>query len=531
MRNNSSFSAGLVCAIVASMVTASVMTIPAAAQAIPPLQRPQLVVGIMVEGLSDDYLRLLNHLFTNGGFRRLMREGVNFETVEYGPEVDKTAATAILFSGASPAVNGIAGTTIYDPQKRMLQTPFQTEDGQLSPAAILVSTLADEVRLDGGGTGYVYSIAADPEDALIMAGHAGNSAYWIDNVSGQWTTTPYYTEDPIPAKGRNFSGSIISRIDTMEWSPILPPAQYPDVTIARKNHPFKHRFVDNHASTYKAFKRSGKGNTEVTDLAVDYLRQMPLGKRGVTDMLNLSYTVAPYEYGKDEDPRFEMFDSYIRLDRDLDRLFKLIDTQVGRDNVLIFLAGTPAPPIGKIPDERWNIPSGQFSGRKASSLLNMYLMALHGNGEWVSSHHNRHFYLNHTLIKERNLDAATVRREAADFLIRMAGVSGVYTVEDVLSTRAGSNPEGLRRNMLVRHAGDVIVEINPGWELIEDDILGFSVPPSRDNPNITSAYIFAPGVEAERVATPIDARQLAPTVARLLRIRSPNGASLPPYKL
>jgi len=175
----------------------------------------------MVEGLNDDYLRLLNHLFTNGGFRRLMREGVNFETVDYGPGVDKAAAAAILFTGAAPTVNGIPGSTVYDPEKRSLQSTFINPENKFSPSALLVSTLADEVRLDGGGTGYVYSIAADPEDALIMAGHAGNSAYWIDDVTGQWTTTGYYTDEPQPARGRNIAGSITSRIDTMEWTPLL----------------------------------------------------------------------------------------------------------------------------------------------------------------------------------------------------------------------------------------------------------------------------------------------------------------------
>lgn len=531
MRYDSSLSSRIICTVVASLVTASIFSVKVDAQAIPPLQRPQLVVGIMVEGLNDDYLRLLNHLFVNDGFRRLMREGVNFETIDYGPGVDKTSAAAILFTGAAPTVNGIPGNHIYDPEKRALQSPFLTVDNQLTPKALLVSTLADEVRLDGGGKGLIYSLAADPEDALIMAGHAGNSGFWIDELNGLWTTSNFYNDFPQAVKGRNNSGSIVEKIDTMEWAPILPPGQYPDVTIERKNKPFRHRFADNDAYVYKAFKKSAKGNTEITDLAIDYLRQLPLGKRGVTDMLNLSYSVAPYEYGKEDDPRFEMFDSYIRLDKDLERLFKMIDTQIGKDNVLVFLVGTPAPATGKRPDERWNIPSGQFSGRKASSLLNMYLMALHGNGEWVSSHHNRHFYLNHTLIKEHNLDAAAIRQEAANFLIRMSGVSGVYTVEDVMTSRAGSNPEGLKRNMLVRHSGDVIVEINPGWELVEDDVPGFSVPPSRDNANVSSAYIFAPGVTPERVSSIIDARTIAPTIARLLRIRSPNGASLPPIRL
>ena len=529
-KDKSSIPSRLICALVASVVTA--MAMPASAQTIPSLTRPQLVIGITVEGLDDDHLRLLNHLFTNDGFRRLMREGVTFENVDYGPQVDATAATAILFTGAAPTVNGITSGPVYNPITRQQRSSFfNTKENRLSPSSILVSTLADEVRLDGGGTGFVYSLSANPEEALIMAGHAGNSAYWIDDVSGRWTTTQYYNDTPQPITGRNFSNPLTARIDTMEWKPMLPPSQYPDVSVSRKNRPFDHRFLHTDPNLYKAFKSSPRGNQEITEVAEEYLTQMTLGKRGVMDMLNLSYSVAPYAYAKDDDTRFEMFDSYLRLDRDLERLFKLADNQVGRENLVIFLVGTPAPSSGRRPEERWQIPQGQFSGRKASSLLNMYLMALHGHGDGVSGQHARNFYLNHDLIKERQLDLSDVRAEAAEFLTRMSGVSTVYTVDDIIASRAGDDPAAMKRNVSVTTSGDVIVEINPGWELIDDDMDGFTLSPTRHAANISSAYIFAPGVSPEKIKVPTDARVIAPTVARLLRIRSPNAASLPPHRL
>ena len=44
-------------------------------------------------------------------------------------------------------------------------------------------------------------------------------------------------------------------------------------------------------------------------------------------------------------------------------------------------------------------------------------------------------------------------------------------------------------------------------------------------------FIYAPGIDPRTVDTPLDARVVAPTVARLLRIRSPNGAAMPPVAL
>lgn len=67
----------ILCAVLLTLVTAS-----AGAQTAP--KRPQMVVGIMVEGLSQDYLDLLHNHFTDGGFKRLMRDGATLSNVDYG---------------------------------------------------------------------------------------------------------------------------------------------------------------------------------------------------------------------------------------------------------------------------------------------------------------------------------------------------------------------------------------------------------------------------------------------------------------
>ena len=68
----------ILCAALLTLVTAS-----AGAQTAP--KRPQMVVGIMVEGLNQDYLELLQNYFTADGFKRLMRDGATLSNVDYGP--------------------------------------------------------------------------------------------------------------------------------------------------------------------------------------------------------------------------------------------------------------------------------------------------------------------------------------------------------------------------------------------------------------------------------------------------------------
>ncbi len=139
------------------------------------------------------------------------------------------------------------------------------------------------------------------------------------------------------------------------------------------------------------------------------------------------------------------------------------------DRTVVFVAGTPLTRRQRRDDEKWAVPYGEFSSRKAVSLLNMYLMAVHGNGEWVSGYHNGQVYLNHKLIKERGKDLEEMRREAASFLTRMAGVSQAWTVDDVIDRRATDNPDATRRNTAMASAGDIFLAIAPGWQEIDDD--------------------------------------------------------------
>lgn len=508
-----------------------------------PSARPTLVVGIFVEGLDADYVELLRSRFGQEGFNRFIAEGVSIPNVDFGPGIDATAATAMLVSGASPSVNGIPAARVWDSKAKIdypilldLKQVGNYTEQTLTPAPLLVSTLADEVRIADGGLGLVYAIAPDPQQAIILGGHAGNAAHWISDVNGKWTTSRHYRETPTPIARRNVGLTLASRLDTMAWEPALKLERYPDLPEYKKLYPFRHTFPARMADRFKAFKASAPGNRETAVTAADYISTLQLGTRGVTDMLSLGFDVSPYLYGREADNRIETMDAYVRLDGEIANLIRAIEKGPGMNRTLMFIAGTPAPTGGKRDEEKFGIPSGQFSPRKAISLLNMYLMAIHGNGEWVNGYHGGYFHLNHTLLKEHGIDEAEMRREAADFLSRMSGVSDVYTLDDILARRAGDNPAALRRNISAPHAGDLLVMVNPGWEVSDSDpaeaVGTDQMTVVRWQATTSPVYILVPAsLEANEITERVDARAIAPTVARILRIRSPNAASLPPLNI
>lgn len=493
-------------------------------------QRPQLIVSIMVDGLRSDYLDLLNDYFGPDGFKKLMQGGVTFDEVDYGPGIDAAGAVAILYTGAEPAVNGIASSTSYSTERK-LEFPTLLDaskignytDETLSPAAIRVSTLGDEIRIDGAGANYVHAISPDAARAIIMGGHAGNSAFWVNDANGQWATTTHYPEVPTAITSRNFSKPLSLRIDTISWTPSIDVAKYPSLPAHKRYYPFRHTFTGQ--NRYADLKTAAPINREVTDLADEYIRTMRLGARDAMDMLSVGYTVAPYPGSTDTGGRLETMDAYLKLDREIARLLKAAETS-GR--TVVVLAGTPAPAANELDDPKWKLNTGEFSTRKAMSLLNMYLIARHGNGEWVTDYNRGAFYLNHKLIDSHELNAEDVRDDAAKFLMRMSGVANAYTIDDI---HEGRRSDAERRNTVASTAPDVYLEVTPGWVLIDDytDAVNPSRRTVRANSAVAPAIIYAPElIEPQQIDAPVDARCIAPTVARILRIRSPNAACQAP---
>lgn len=503
--------------------------------------QPKLVVGIMVEDLRSEYLSLLKDNFVQGGFNMLINDGVAIPNTDFGTTLDAAAATAVIFTGASPSLNGVPSGEVFDAATLRPRNVFHDAETMgnystltLSPSALAMTTISDELRVAGGGISYAYAFAADPDQALVMAGHAGNCGMWINDANESWATTTFYKDVPQTLTARNRFKPLRSRIDTMTWAPSRSKAAYPLLPKHITDYPYKYTFRKPGPETIREFKASPRSNDEITDFTIENLHTLHLGQHANTDMISVAYTLAPYEYSKTADNRFELFDAYYRLDHNLQQLFSAVDKTVGLQNVLIFLSGTPQTPYAPVTDEKWMLPYGEFSTNKAISLLNLYLIARYGNGDWVQAYHNGHFFLNRKLADEKGLDIRVIRVEAARFLERMAGVYKAFSIDEIIDNRS-ADLAPIKRNTAMQHAGDVRAYIMPGWQIIDDyNTAGAAARTDkvvRSAAAVAPAFIYAPGVAPRKISSTVDARAIAPTVSSLLRIRSPNGASEPPLVL
>ncbi len=491
--------------------------------------RPRLVVGIVIDQLRTDYLEYLRKHFGEKGFNLLFEKGVCFRDLEFLPDInDPVSATVVAVTGADPAANGVCGSEVYESTSKTVR-PWLSSVGAAgatvySPENLLLSTISDEIAIDGIGLGAIYSIAVNPQQAIALGGHVATSAVWLDEESGKWATSSWYKDLPSPVALRNRSAAPRSILDTMKWEPLMALDKYPGIPAQKKFYPFRHTFPTSDREAYRRWAVSPLANREVTDIAVDYLRQLKLGERGdAIDMLNLAYTAAPYKYVKDGDYRLELEDTYLRLDQQLESLFKAIDQGPGLDNTLIWVTSTGYYDDATIDDPKYKIPGGEFSKKRALSLLNAFLSARFGNGDYITSFFGPHLSLDSRLIESRKLDPNTVTEAAREFLSKMSGVRAVHTSSDILSESTPRRTE-LRRMLDMSRSGDLYVEFQSGWNVVDDTRFPVQTNPVRNSMVTTPAFIFGPGLPPTVVNTPVEANRLAPTVTQILRIRSPNGA-------
>lgn len=498
--------------------------------------RPRLVVSIVVDQLRTDYIEYLRRHFGEKGFNMLINRAAYLRDVDFGlPAADAVSATALAVTGSYPSANGVTSARRFDRATGIESPALQKSDKsgrrQYSPENLLLSTISDEVAIDGIGLGAIYSLAVDPQISVVLGGHAPTSAVWLDEETGRWASSDAYGPLPMPVTMLNRNASPAAKLDTMRWEPAMKLADYPGIPAQKRYYPFRHTFPLSDRDAYRRWSASPLANREITDMAVEYLRQLKPGSRGdAIDMLSIAYTAAPYKYVKDGDCRLELEDTYIRLDGQLARLFEAIDAGPGLDNTVVYLTSTGYYDDAVADDAKYKLPGGDFSMKRASSLLNSFLSARYGNGNYVSAFRGPNIYLDHSLLESKGIEPERAAEAARDFLSKMSGVRSVSTLSGIISE---STPDlaALRRVTDVATAGDLYVDFQPGWNVVDDTRFPVQTKQIRSSMVSTPAFIMAPGVAPSVVSAPVDARRLAPTVTQILRIRSPNGAQLKPLTL
>ena len=315
------------------------------------------------------------------------------------------------------------------------------------------------------------------------------------------------------------------RIKDMVWTPALPFTNYTFLPEWR-NEPFKYKLDGERANKFRRLITSPFINEEVNLLTEELLNKSTIGQDDVPDLLSLTYYAGNYNHRSTQECAMEMQDTYVRLDRSIASLLELIERKVGLHNVLFCITSTGyADPEAADPGV-YRIPGGEFYLNRCAALLNMYLMASYGEGQYVEAYYDQQIYLNHKLIENKQLSLTEIQEKSAEFLVQFSGVSEAYVQLSSPVRALVTTGRAIYAMVSPQALGDLLIEILPGWTIMQENSIDNRVVRTADIP--APLILLGGGMKAEIIRIPISIDRIAPTLASVMRIRAPNASTASP---
>ena len=356
------------------------------------IQSPKLLVTITIDQLRSDYMYEFENLYTPDGFKRLLAGGKVYPNSYYAFEsIDRASAAATLATGTNPYTHGIVGERWLDHSSLRIvnctddskQQGLYTND-KVSPARLKALTLSDEMKRATRGKSQICVIAPDCDIAVIQGGHDADQVLWKNNDTGYWCSSSYYGQ--YPEWAAKINKDIVGR--DSKWTPMFPSELYNNFG---EKAPKEFSYSFDGKSDIRSYKTSACINDEINKVAIACLRSGDMGMDNITDMLSITYYAGNYNNVSMEDRPIEIQDIYTRLDKNIADLLKELDRRIGMENIIISLTSTGYVVEDDSNDEKYRLPSGTIHMERVKALLNVYLSALFGKGEYIDGYFNSEF--------------------------------------------------------------------------------------------------------------------------------------------
>lgn len=492
---------------------------------------PKLVIGITIDQLRSDYLELFKHSFSERGFNRLLNEGLVYSNLVFDyPNINEASSIATIYTGTSPFYHGIISKTKFSSDKNSESSIFEDNlflgnytKEKLSPAALRVSTITDELKLASQSKSNVYAFATNSFQSIITGGHQANGVYWLEDYTGKWATSTYYKDFHWVVDQQNRNGIYSNHPENLRWQLLLSSDKY-------NNSPYdgEFRYLDyswkaNSVNLFSQLKETPFANENITQTAIELMQKTDMGKHPYPDFLALTYYAGNYTPVASVDYSVEQQDIYIRLDKNIATLLDQVDKTIGLQNTFIFITSTGYYNSNYVVADTQK-PSGVFYTNRCEALLNMYLMAIYGKEQWVEKYYNQQIYLNRKLIESKNISLKEIQDKAAEFVIQFTGVQDATTSVRLLSGEANSNMSVYRNILDKALSGDIIIEIQPGYQIVDEKNPTTQVKIQRESAIVAPVIFWGYSVKPQKIKRAVKATEIAPTISKVLRIRSPNAA-------
>lgn len=460
------------------------------------IERPKLVVGLVVDQMRWDYLYYYYEDFVEGGLKRLIDEGYSCENtmINYVPTVTGIGHASV-YTGSTPALHGICGNSFFEKGVQLnccgdpdVQTVgSDSKAGKVSPKNMLSNTIGDQLRLSNDFKSRVFGVAMKDRAAILPAGHSANAAYWYDNSVGHFISSTYYMEE-LPKWVRDFNKR-------------------------------------NATKPGEDQKMKPEGITLTFKMAEALLENERLGQNDVTDMLCVSISgtdAIAHEYGTRGPQTIE---AYKQLDKDIAHFLKVLDQRIGRGRYLLFLTADHGGAHNPNFMRQNKLPADGWSASNTVRAINKRLAEKYGVEKLALGHYSDFIYLNHAKIDSAALDIREVKREAIREIEKNDKI--LYAV-DCENAASAPIPQLVRERIVNgynRHRSGDIYAL-PRAQMFSFEFKNDYIGTTHGEWNPYDAHIplvfFGWNVNHGATTKTTHIVDIAPTVCAMLHIQAPN---------
>lgn len=525
-------------------IVLSILTFSATKAQQASVERPALVVGIVVDQMRWDYLYRYYERYGEDGFKRLMNGGFKCEAayINYTPTFT-APGHACIYTGSVPAIHGIAGNdwienatgeAKYCTDDRMVQSVGGSlRAGKMSPRNMLTTTITDELRLATNMRSKVFGIALKDRGGILPAGHLANGAYWFDDSTGNFISSTYYG-NTLPQWLVAFNNKrYADSLSAIEWNTLYPIATYTqsladnnpyEGVLKGENEPvFPHKAIDTKKG-YGGLRYIPGGNTITLKAAKACIKGEALGQGSNTDFLCVSLSSTDYAGHLFAPNAIEVEDMYLRLDKELASFFRHLDRHVGKGAYTVFLTADHGGAHNAKYMQDVRIPAGSTPEQAATTGLYDFVKNKFGKDSLIRDLSNYQVYLNENQIEKAKIDKESLKHAIVEWYKKQDGVAYVIDMEDMDDAVV---PEPIK-TMVVngynrKRSGVIQIILNPAWY----SGYGPSTGTTHGSWNPYDAHLpllwYGWGIPKGKTNRTVHMTDIAATISALLKIQMPNG--------
>ncbi len=325
----------------------------------PAQTRARLMVLIVVDQLKADLLDRYNSAFV-GGLRRLLDEGLVFENATHDHAfTETTPGHASIATGTYPSRHGMVANQwrqqfngrsreIFNVVHEDYRTVGEDLGGGAAPVRLERTGLADWI-IEEDKDSQVLSISAKDRSAVLLGGKNTRPTIWFNSKQGQFVTSTYYSKS-LPRWVERFNKELEelrAPLDSV-WTSSIPDEfrrlSRPDTAQGEGDGvhtAFPHLRTEAGAGVAledgEWLEMTPELDHATLGLARAGILELKLGKDETPDLLTLGLSQTDrvgHAYGPYSR---EQLDNLLRLDQELGAFFKFLDAEVGADQYVVAL--------------------------------------------------------------------------------------------------------------------------------------------------------------------------------------------------